>query len=96
MSSWQTPLLSLALAASVAQPQNVPFTLGPIQARPGQMVSGIIEVPAAADAGTELPVTVIHGTRPGPVLALVAGVHGYEYPPILALQKLRSDSIRNA
>ena len=32
--------------------------------------------------------TVFHGTRPGPVLALTAGVHGYEFPPILAAQRL--------
>jgi predicted deacylase len=53
------------------------------------MDSRIIEVPAAADAGTFIPVTTIHGARPGPVLALIAGNHGYEYPPILALQKMR-------
>jgi hypothetical protein len=86
-------ILSVAMlgAEGAVGAQESVFTLGPIQARPGQAVSGIIEVPAAADAGTQLPVTVIHGTRPGPVLALVAGVHGYEYPPILALQKLRSE-----
>jgi predicted deacylase len=33
-------------------------------------------------------VTVVHGATPGPVLALVAGVHGMEYTPILALQRL--------
>lgn len=48
-----------------------------------------IRVPAGVDAGTEIPVTTIRGERPGPALALVAGNHGYEYPPILALQKLR-------
>jgi predicted deacylase len=52
--------------------------------------SRLIEIPAADDAGTLIPVTTIQGARPGPVLALVAGNHGYEYPPILALQQLRS------
>src|SRR5882672_726728 len=51
--------------------------------------SRTIEVPAASDAGTQIPVTTIRGARPGPVLALIAGNHGYEYPPILALQRLR-------
>jgi hypothetical protein len=51
--------------------------------------SRILEIPAGADAGTEIPLTTIHGARPGPVLALIAGNHGYEYPPILALQRLR-------
>ena len=36
-----------------------------------------------------IPFTIISGARPGPVLALVAGVHGAEYPPILALQRAR-------
>jgi predicted deacylase len=34
-------------------------------------------------------VTIINGARPGKVLALVAGVHGYEYPPILALHRVK-------
>jgi predicted deacylase len=32
---------------------------------------------------------VIKGSKPGPTLALTAGIHGYEYPPILALQRLQ-------
>jgi predicted deacylase len=52
--------------------------------------SHTIEVPHATDAGTQIPVTTISGTHPGPVLALIAGNHGYEYPPILALQELRA------
>lgn len=47
-----------------------------------------LEISAAGDAGTRIPVSVIKGARPGPVLALIAGNHGYEYPPILALQEL--------
>jgi predicted deacylase len=38
---------------------------------------------------TTIPITVIKGSKPGPVLALTAGIHGYEYPPILALQRLK-------
>lgn len=47
-------------------------------------------VPLATGAGdsVRLPFTVLHGTQPGPVLGLIAGVHGYEYTPILALQQL--------
>src|SRR5580658_4806827 len=50
----------------------------------------MIEIPAAQDAGTQIPVTTIEGAQPGPTLALIAGNHGYEYPPILALQELRT------
>jgi predicted deacylase len=35
-----------------------------------------------------VPVTVFNGRRPGPVLAITAGIHGDEYPPIIALQRL--------
>jgi predicted deacylase len=51
--------------------------------------SRMIEIPAAEDAGTGIPITTIRGAGPGPTLALIAGNHGYEYPPILALQRLR-------
>ncbi len=64
--------------------------IGDITAQPGEMKSGYIDVPAGADAPQiRIPVTVANGLRKGPVLALTAGVHGYEYTPILALQRLR-------
>ena len=37
---------------------------------------------------TFIPITVFHGTTDGPVLGITAGVHGYEYAPILASQEL--------
>jgi predicted deacylase len=52
--------------------------------------SRTIQVPAAIDPGTQIPITTIRGAEPGPVLALIAGNHGYEYPPILALQQFRN------
>jgi predicted deacylase len=52
-------------------------------------LSRTLEIADAADAGTQIPITTIQGSRPGPTLALIAGNHGYEYPPILALQRLR-------
>jgi predicted deacylase len=52
--------------------------------------SRTISVPAGIDSSTEIPLTTIRGAHPGPTLALVAGNHGYEYPPILALQRLRA------
>jgi predicted deacylase len=42
----------------------------------------------AIDSTTSIPITTINGAKPGPTLALIAGNHGYEYPPILALQQL--------
>lgn len=41
-----------------------------------------------AVSSTHIPMTVMHGQHAGPVLMLVAGVHGDEYPSVWALQKL--------
>jgi predicted deacylase len=86
------PLAALLLAASLPAPtgaQKAPLVVGPLRAVAGTRVSGFLEVPAGVDAGTRIPVTLINGRAPGPVLALVAGTHGYEYPPITALQRVR-------
>ena len=37
---------------------------------------------------TSIPVTVFCGVKDGPTLGVTAGIHGYEYPPILAGQQL--------
>jgi uncharacterized protein len=55
---------------------------------PGEKATGFIEVPAGVDAAASIPVAVIRGSKPGPVLALVSGLHGTEYASIIALQKL--------
>ncbi len=64
------------------------FTVGTASAARGQKATGTIEVPAGSDAALSIPVAVIHGAKPGPVLALVAGSHGTEYTSIIALEKL--------
>jgi predicted deacylase len=64
------------------------FTVGSATANPGQKATGFLEVPAGSDAATSIPVVVIRGTKPGPVLALVSGSHGTEYASIIALEKL--------
>ena len=63
--------------------------VGLLVAKPGAAVSGYLDVPAADDSGARIPVSLVRGASEGPVLALVAGVHGYEYPGISALQRLR-------
>jgi predicted deacylase len=55
---------------------------------PGTKTSFEVNVPSGSDEGTFIPVTIFHGSKPGPVLALVAGVHGTEYTPIIAGQRL--------
>ena len=81
----------LVLAGAGTATAQSPFTVGGVTAQPGTTVSGDVRVPAhGPDAGTTIPFSILNGARPGPVLTLVAGTHGAEYPPILALQRLRS------
>lgn len=65
-----------------------PFTVGTASAAPGQKATGYLEVPAAVDAATNIPVVVVNGAKPGKILALVSGAHGTEYVSIIAIEKL--------
>ena len=67
-----------------------PFSLGAIKVAPGASASGYLQVPEQDGIGTSVPFTIIHGAKKGKTLALVAGIHGYEYPPILALYRLKN------
>lgn len=63
--------------------------IGGIQASPGEISSGHIKIDNAEGIDLFIPVTVINGKKEGKTLALVAGVHGFEYPPILALYRIK-------
>lgn len=87
--------VALAVAASLLPAPSVyaaprdPFVIAGQSVAAGQRVDLDIQVPAGAtDPATYIPVTVIHGTEAGEVLAITAGVHGYEFTPILAVQAL--------
>ncbi|SEL52389.1 hypothetical protein SAMN04487910_2717 [Aquimarina amphilecti] len=47
-----------------------------------------VEFSDAKGNSGHLPISIIKGEIDGPVFTIVAGVHGYEYPPIVATQKL--------
>lgn len=81
------PVVSLA-AESDARSANA-LALSELTGGPGSRVSGFLTVPGVAGPSGRIPVTVVRGMGPGPTLALVAGVHGYEYAPMLALHRLR-------
>jgi uncharacterized protein len=80
--------VACVLTTSLAHAQA--FTVGDVTVQPGSAASGELVVAAAADPGTRVPFSIVHGAKPGPVLALIAGVHGQEYTPVLALQRLRT------
>jgi predicted deacylase len=82
--------LELAFAAGAAAQQGV-VKVGTAAAGVGEKASGVIEVPAGVDAGTRIPVVVVHGAKAGPTLALVTGAHGTEYVSIIAVEKLVKD-----
>jgi predicted deacylase len=68
-----------------------PLTVGSAIGKRGEKVSGFIDVLRGFDPETRIPVTVITGMSEGPVLALVAGIHGSEPSPIIALQRVRAE-----
>jgi predicted deacylase len=80
------PLLLLAVTASAQDRETL--TVGTAAARRGETARGFLEVAPGGDAALRIPVAVVHGSKPGPVLALVAGSHGTEYASIVALVDL--------
>lgn len=78
-------LLCVGAATAVDLPV---FSVGTASAARGQKAFGAIEVPAGVDSGTRIAVAVVHGAKPGPVLAIVSGAHGTEYASIVAVSKL--------
>ena len=82
-------LIALACATPLAaQDAHPTFTVGTATAKRGQTALGVIKVPAGSDAGYDIPVAVVHGARPGPILAVVSGAHGTEYASIIAVEML--------
>lgn len=80
-------LILLAPAALASNPEA--FAIGDQSVAPGSRADFRINVPALGDEPeTFIPMTVLHGDEEGPVLAAVAGVHGFEFAPILAVDRL--------
>lgn len=75
------PVLLALIWAEVPLLAQDPFSLAGATIQPGSRQRLELTV-----GGVSLPVSVVHGARPGPVLTLTAGIHGDEYPSVLALQ----------
>src|SRR5215212_518756 len=61
------------------------LTIGSLAAERGQKLRGWLPVPGTS---IQLPLTLIHGTRPGRRLLVTGGIHGGEYPGIEAAIQL--------
>ena len=81
-------LLAIIVCSAACFAHAVTLSVGTATAAPGQRATGYLEVPAGSDPGTNIPVVVINGAKPGPTLALVSGAHGTEYASIIALEKV--------
>jgi len=51
----------------------------------------IIKVRDFLNNETHIPLSIIKGKYKGPVFTMIAGVHGFEYPPIVATQTLMNE-----
>jgi len=81
--------LAAVVGADAVQSDAHPtFAVGTASATRGHTALGVLKVPAGTDGGYDMPVAVVHGARPGPVLAVASGAHGSEYASILAVERL--------
>jgi predicted deacylase len=61
-----------------------------IRANRGERVQGFVDIGETPGGPIRIPLVIVNGDRPGPVLCLTAGVHATEYPPIDALMRTLS------
>jgi uncharacterized protein len=64
--------------------------LGDLVAQAGSQVRGNCLVSLGTNT-VSLPVVITHGSAPGPVLAITAGIHGGEYVPMVAVRQFVRD-----
>lgn len=84
-------LIAASVVSAAAQSGSV-YTLENITAQAGEKATGFVEVPKGVDGdGTRIPVSIFHGAREGKILLVTAGVHGSEYAPVVALQRLAAN-----
>ena len=56
----------------------------------GQRIDTLISF-SKEDELKYMPLTIIKGKNPGTVYTIVSGIHGYEYPPVIAVQELMKE-----
>lgn len=63
------------------------LAVGPVRAAPGTRATGYVELDAGGST-VAIPIVLVNGTRPGPRVAVTAGLHGCEYVSIAALRQV--------
>jgi predicted deacylase len=63
------------------------IAIGSLSADPGTRATGVVPVDVGV-ATLEIPVAIVHGSRPGARVAVTAGIHGAEYVSIAALREV--------
>ena len=74
------------------------LSIGNLTASPGQKISGNVPIqPAVAKNNSSsnslcIPITTVNGAEDGPTLVILSGIHGSEYVPIRATQRLAKET----
>jgi uncharacterized protein len=78
---------------TVADDTTTAYTIGPVTCPPGERAKGLIPV-GVSSYGVELgmPVIVVNGAAPGPVLCVDGGVHGDEYDGMEAVRRVIAET----
>jgi len=65
-----------------------PLSIREISAKPGNKAFGFLKIAERTGSTVEMPVGIVNGSEPGPILCLTAGMHAVEYPGIDAVIRL--------
>lgn len=82
---WLLP--TFILLGCLANAQQYNFSTVWNNLGPGVRKNQLIEFRDLKGNTATLPLVLIKGEKPGRTLTILAGVHGYEYPPIIAVQE---------
>lgn len=83
----QTLILVTLFHPNLFAQENVVISIGDVSAAPGERANGTVKI-TSEENSTFVPITIVNGENPGPTLVLLAGIHGSEYSPIIAVQNL--------
>ncbi|MGH2358965.1 MAG: succinylglutamate desuccinylase/aspartoacylase family protein [bacterium] len=64
------------------------FKVGNLAVKPGTREFGHLQVAQRPASDLNLPLTVVHGAEPGPVLGITAGIHACEYAGVVTCMRL--------